>query len=208
MNKQLHEAMVILAADKKKAVFLGSLLFVAIGLWIRTALLTGPPQAQGAGANITNGSGSADPDRAGAPLNSEGEIGVPRQIVRFPQAQPLTRDLFALSDTLLALSAQTDQARPNDPKSSHGIDDKFNQRRPESAAARTKRIHDEAGQLSLRSTMTGSNPVAVIAQRADMLGAVVRMGEEIAGFTLVRVRAREVEIEKEGVSVTLTRDPS
>jgi hypothetical protein len=207
VNKQLHETMVILAADKKKAAFLGSLLFVAIGLWVRAALVTGPHEAQGAGNTMS--AGSASPDRADEPSKKEDEVFAQRVIVRVPTVKPLTRDLFALSDGLLALSAQTDQAQPDDPKSSLRIDDKSNQSRPESAAAREKRIHQEAAQLSLRSTMTGSNPVAVIAQDSGKLaGVVVRLGEEIAGFMLVQVRAREVEIEKEGVRVALTRDPS
>ncbi len=207
VNKQLHETMVILAADKKKAAFLGSLLFVAVGLWVRAAMVTGPHEAQGAGNTMSEGAMS--PDRADEPSQKESELLAHRDIVRIPTVQPLTRDLFALSDELLALSAQTDQPQLDDPKSSLGIDDKSNQSGPESAAAKEKRIHLEAAQLSLRSTMTGSNPVAVIAQDSGKLaGVVVRLGEEIAGFTLVHVRAREVEIEKEGVRVALTRDPS
>jgi len=70
-------------------------------------------------------------------------------------------------------------------------------------------VRQEAAALRLRSTMISSNPIAVIETTAGAgkRASVVRMGDSIEGFVLISVRAREVDLEKNGVRVTLSRSP-
>lgn len=206
MNAHLQEIWTLITTDKKKATILGALALVAGGLWLRAAMTSGPSTAKANEKRMT-ADGERRAKRASKKSESETEHDAPVRIIELSPPPPLTRDLFALSDALLASSAQTDPAPFSNPKSASGTDDKSLQ----SAGMRTQstedRVRAEAGKLRLRSTMIGANPIAVIEAGASSraAGRVVRLGDEIEGFIVRAIHAREIELEKEGVRVTLTR---
>lgn len=206
MNKQLQEAWAIVTADRKKAAVLGALVLVAGGLWLRAALTSGPSKASASGESRMTESGKKRAEKAAKKPEDVVER-APARTIELAPPPPLTRDLFVLSEALLASSAQTDLVDSGDPKSAAGKDDKPLRPAPIAAQTVSERVASEAARLRLRSTMIGANPIAVIetpdASRAG--GVMVRPGEAIAGFTLVAVRAHEVELEKEGVRVTIAR---
>jgi len=63
--------------------------------------------------------------------------------------------------------------------------------------ARIATIREQARGLSLRSTVLGTKPVAIIN------GQIFMNGARVNGFEITSIRAREVELTKEGVSVVI-----
>lgn len=63
--------------------------------------------------------------------------------------------------------------------------------------ARIATIREQARGLSLRSTVLGTKPVAIIN------GQIFLNGARVNGFEITSIRAREVELTKEGVSVVI-----
>lgn len=209
MNKQLQEVWAVLMADRRKAGALGSLMLVAGGLWIRAALMSGPSKVHASG-----GATGADGDNGGASgLSSAQSPGsapvLPSRAITFSAPPPLSRDLFALSDAILASSPQTDSAPTASPKFERGKDETRVTEPVVSPKTTEELVRDQVERLRLRSTMISSNSIAVI---ETMTGSrqearVLRIGDEINGFTLIAVMALQVELEKDGVRVTITRQP-
>ncbi len=206
MKNQLLEAWAILTSDRKKASVLGSLVLVAGGLWLRAAITSGPKSA-----NASSKTRMTESGKKRAEKSAKAEKDAPRltrtRVVEMAPPPELQRDLFMLSDALLASSPQTEPNDMGTPKSAGGKVDKS--LRPAVIAAQTieERVASEAARLQLRSTMIGANPTAVIeSDDTSRSGAtVVRVGNTVAGFTVIAIRAREVELEKEHVRVTIAR---
>jgi len=207
MNNQLREAWAILTADRRKAAVLGALVFIAAGLWLRAAITSGPSKAKGFNEPRMTESGNKSAKKKNASSDAEEGFTKPPRVINFNPPSPLVRDLFILSDELLASSPQTEPGDPAAPKSASGTDDKPVRTAAPPAQTVEQRIAHEAAALRLRSTMIGANPIAVIESADAPRGgsSVVRLGETIAGFTLIAVRAHEVELEKENVRVTIAR---
>lgn len=207
MNQQLQEAWAVLTADKKKATVLGVLALFAIIFWIRAALVSGPAKATASSNAITTTDRSKSIKNANASAAALGNADQESwPTITLKRTKKLNRDLFALSDALLASSAQMEQVVSDPSKSDPRKVEKLVRVAPMRVQTVEERVRDEALSLRLRSTMTGANPIAVI-ETADSKGRaapVVRVGERIAGFELLAVRAREVDLEKEGVRVTLS----
>jgi hypothetical protein len=115
----------------------------------------------------------------------------------------LARDLFNTSQWNKFLPALADSE-----KSSAGEKDKhaaglwghlrgtwseYAQERREASQA----FNHDLEQLALQSTMTGDNPMAYIS------GRLVKPGDEISGFSVVRILDRQVVVSREGVTATL-----
>ena len=203
MNKSLLEFWAVITADRKKAAMLGTLVVVAGGLWVRASLMTGPDTAKaGTDAVITTLS-TASPGNAAAAESDEPDL---RRTIALTSPPPLTRDLFALSDVFVSLSSQTDPAAGGSPKSASGTDDKPLRPIALGPAAIEQRVREEAAGLRLRSTMIGASPIAVIeTPGVGRHGAVVRVGDEVEGFRVISIGTEDVELEKAGTRVTLTR---
>ncbi len=203
MNQRFAEVWAIVTADKKKAGVLACLVLVAVGLWVRAALTSGPSRAE-----ASAGSSGFASTRSNGNNKVSDEIPVaPPRPVWFSDPDVLKRDMFALSDPLVALSAQPDLLAADDPKSRVGTDDKSTRTGAPGTISVESRVRQEAESLRLRSTMIGTNPIAVIEPIAGARrnAAVLRVGDTIDGFTLIEIHAHSVEMEKEGVRVTLSR---
>lgn len=207
MNKQLQETWAVLTADKKKATALGALALLSGGLWIRAAVMSGPSQAAASTHETTTDTTNKHSSSAGASAAAGGVNPETFPAITLEAVGDLNRDLFALSDALLASSAQMEQAGSDRPKSARRNDDKSLRTATTRAQTVEERVRDEAQGLHLRSTMIGANPIAVIevAGATGRSSPVLRLGDHVAGFVLRVVRAQEVELEKEGVRVTLSR---
>ena len=203
MSRQIIEMWAVVTADKKKAGLLIGLVLLAGGMWIRTAFFMGPKNAQASGSRTPS---NATPKAQPSSTPDDTDTPEPARIITLTTPPPLKRDLFALSDVLVSLSSQTDRPDVVAPKSARRTDEKHVR-----SAAMTveQRVRQEAAALRLRSTMISSNPIAVIETTAGAgkRASVVRMGDSIEGFVLISVRAREVDLEKNGVRVTLSRSP-
>src|SRR5690606_31572506 len=123
MNAHLQEAWTLITSDKKKATMLGALALVAGGLWLRAAVTSGPSSAKANEKRMTADGEKRAKKAAKANQSDESEEDVVR-IIELSSPPPLTRDLFALSEALLASSAQTDLIDSSGPKSALGKVDK------------------------------------------------------------------------------------
>src|SRR5690606_19937252 len=95
------------------------------------------------------------------------------------------RDLFALNTEYFPHAAKPDPGAAEGAKSARGTDDESLR---QSAAAR------DAESIRLKSTLIGERPVAVL----DLSGiggandALVRVGDTVNGFKVVRIEAKRV----------------
>lgn len=64
-------------------------------------------------------------------------------------------------------------------------------------AGRIAKLKEEASALHLQSTVMSETPLAVINSE------ILRVGEMIRGFRVVAIRARQVTLEKNGITLTL-----
>ncbi len=115
----------------------------------------------------------------------------------------LSRDLFTASDwSVFPRVARRDSATPRpDFMSSIGVWSRLGSALTGRAEAR-QRLSDEVEQafesLELQATMTGPTP------RAYISGRLVRAGDRVAGFIVVRVSDRRVELRRGGETRALT----
>lgn len=217
MKARAMEAWVALTSDKRRAGVLGGLVLVALVMWARAALVSssddggaGPAKASasaGSEGAAPNASGNAAPS-GGAPAADA--LSTPDQgAVQLPPVPPLARDLFAYSREYFPEPVQTDSTAQEDPKSAPAqVEISSDEEEPEETEDEQALLvrADAARWLRLRSLMLGKEPVAVIESTApkDPRSSVIRVGESIAGFTLVSVAARTVMVERDGVQVELT----
>ena len=197
MKERLIEAWVLLIADKRKAGLLAVLVFAALGLWARAALLGGHPSSASAAVG-TQTVGSTDVVSGGPGAFERAPL------VVLPPPEPLTRDLFAPGPAFGDQPLQTEQPADSGPKSAAGTDDK-SPVSPELRRMELERaVREEASRLQLSSTMVGANPIAVFQlEGSSGSRAVLRVGESIDGFELVEVSARNAVLLKNGIRVEL-----
>jgi len=212
MKSRLMETWVALTSDKRRASALGALVMIALLMWARAAFMSGdkgpaPAKASATAGEVAGASGNNGPSTTIRTDESPGASVA--GAVELPPTPPLERDLFAYSREYFPESAQTDSTAQDDPKSAPAQDDNpadesesEEQEDEQSLLVRA----DAARWLRLRSLMLGKEPVAVIESTAphDPRSTVIRVGESIAGFTLIGVAARTVTVERDGVQVELT----
>ncbi len=198
MKRQLLELWIAASSDPRKLGILGALLVVALGLWGRAALMqSGPSEAEAS----RKGSASSSASSAKGGEHSSEKAG-PTRVVTLPPIEPLGRDLFAVSEELIPQPSQPEAKASGAPKPSPSNDDKP----MDLEQLRIARIMERASGLRLRSTIVGGEPIAVIEQVGRRSqGRVVRLGEQIAGFSLVKVDAGRVVLEQDGVRVELAQ---
>jgi len=195
MKHRLMEFWIAVSSDPKKLGILGVLIVVALGLWARAALTESGPKPAKAQQPATSS--------APAPSSSEssGKAG-PTQVVTLPPMAPLSRNLCKPGQGLLPQPSQTEVEAHGARKPSPSNDDKP----MDLEQLRVARIQEQASGLRLRSTSVGSNPIAVSQESGrSATGGVVRLGNEIAGFTLVKVDNGRVVLERDAVRVELAQ---
>lgn len=203
MRTRLAHMWIAMTADKKKAGVLAGLVLVACALGLRAALITRGGAVRAAAVNTA--SAPAAP-KGGAAKNTHAEVRKPagERVVRLPALDGLTRNIFLPDPDVFPLSAQTDAADREAAKSRTGNDDKSSDLERD-VRERSRRVREEAGRLRLRSTIVGGTPLVVIERTTGAKGAglVLRLGQEIDGFTLLEVRSDRAVLQKEGVRVEL-----
>ncbi|HUS91858.1 MAG TPA: hypothetical protein VM695_08410 [Phycisphaerae bacterium] len=182
-----------LKRDPKKAVILG-LLFAVLAIigGVELARRMGPATA---GAAVARTGGAAEPrtTRPGGETPSDGTASAtegaeqPGRPIR-ALSPVVDRDLFTPNPALYPLA----QAPKAAPKMVTPVEDPAAQE-----MARRQAIVAQAQALTLQSTVIGAVPTAIIN------GQVLRTGEEINGFEVVRIDAHCCVVEKEGLQVAL-----
>jgi len=202
VKKRLMEFWVIVTADPKKASVLGGLVLVALVMWIRAGIVSGSSEKPAPGPRQA-GASQLTSSAAGASKGRE-HAGADR--IALPSLTPLERNLFLPSERYFPLPSQTEAPEPSTAKSPIGNDDKEQVDEAALAALHEQRIREQAERLRVRSIMLGSSPTAVIETRGSRGGAarVLRVGQQIDGFTLVEVHRSHVVVVQDGIRVALT----
>lgn len=203
MRARVAHMWIALTSDKRKAGVLAGLVIVAFALGLRALVVS----RSGASARhgVTPATATSGTKR-GAPSGAGEDVRKPEaaRVVRLPALDGLTRNIFLPDPDVFPLSPQTDGTGGEAAKSRTGNDDtSFDLERTQ--RERAQRVRDEAGRLRLRSTIVGGTPLVVIERTTGAKGAgvVLRLGQEIDGFTLLEVRSDRAILQKEGVRVEL-----
>ena len=204
MNRVFAEFVVLLRAERKKAAVLG-----ALGLVLAAMLIKQAPGFSPRSASASSPSSSENAD-GGAPGSGVAEsLAGAGPIIHVTQAPTPRRDLFRFDEGVFPSAPQSAPAAELGPKSEPLQDEVDGER--ESDAERLVRIarRDAAG-LRLTSTLVGDRPIAVIerGEGRDRTSEVVRVGQEIGGFTLIEVSTHAVVLERRGIRVRLERAAS
>ena len=176
-----------LKRDRKRTGLLAVLAIVAVFVVGRLILASSGP------SKVTASSIVAKPDGdvpAGHIDDPTGEINGDSH-GRFDAAArlPITRDLFASNERFFPKVQPKPQASEGPGEAPGGRKDPVELRRA---------IRDQARALKLQCTVGGATPTAIIN------GMMVAEGAKINGFTVRKITARAVTVEKESITLTLS----
>lgn len=197
MSVSLRKIKADLLADKKRAAVLGCLLLIALVVGVRAVISSGPRRAVAAPRSV-----AAAPNAAQAQV-----VRAPTEIVAALKPRPELPDARELRDLFTGPLVIVAQAPPNGDeggKSEAGpADNPIEQ--PDPAAIRA-RLEEEASRLVLRSTILGASPMAVVRAPGVEHASPIRIGDQVAGFTLVEIHARAITLERDGMQVTIAQN--
>lgn len=186
--------------DPQKAGVLTILLVVLGVLQIRLQMSgqEGPARAT---ASVSGGT-TDNPSRSGASLpgakNAPDAQAALREWMDAP-AMPLKRNLFAIDLERFPRDRSVTSASTK----SSGFWDELAKSMTFQADVRKERqilienLHQQASQLRLQSTMMGATPKAVIN------GELVEEGEVVAAFRVLKIEARRIIVEREGIKLEI-----
>lgn len=198
MQQKIQELILTAKADPKKIGVLGALMLVLVVLGAKQVIGAKPEEAQARDAvNAVRDEvlGLSDIESL---IASGPSIQVPSQEGRM-------RDLFRFDERHFPKPVLIEE----DPEGSAKSDDKQDDPvrvEVDPAAREAERIRNEAERFRLTSTLLGSSPIALIdlsTGRNQPRSHMLRIGEEIEGFTLVSVSHRQAVIEYSGHRFTL-----
>jgi hypothetical protein len=196
--------------DPKKTAVLGALVLVLGGLWVKMLVGAGPRSTSAAPAPlvatpVTGPSSPGDVIRPGAAAARVTQAEAVRAKWGALPAAP-GRNLFAVRSEFFP------RVGPNGPDAGEpakggGESQLFWARLGKSMAARadeakrqgilTENLRQEAARLKLQTILKGNVPTAMID------GRMVREGDVIASFRVVKIEARRVIIEREGIGFVI-----
>ncbi len=197
--RKLQELWILAREEKKKLGVLVVLFAVLSGVGVR-AFVSGGPRS--AAASVAGAEGEQD---GVAKTNQELNAERSGAFITSPRAASLVRNLFALDERFFPEPVQPSQVDEDAGAVVtvvvQSVDDPAEAEEP----SLVELIEEESRRLKLSSTLTGSNPIAVI----EMAGGgkdereVVGLGHEVMGFRVVEIRSTVVVLEKQGVRVEL-----
>jgi hypothetical protein len=169
-----------LTADKKKLSIMVSLAAVMLLLWGRL-LLKEIPRTAVANPTLSPVADTFDPQAM-----AESKMMLAKVEVDLPQT--LSRDLFTLN---LAGYVST-QARPIVQVTAEKSDTK-----PSDEKLKAQQVHQAANGLKLQTTINAKEPLALIN------GHLLREGDSIDGFVLIKILHRHVILKMNGIEINL-----
>lgn len=196
MKAQYQKLVILAKSEPKQSIALAVLLVIALGFWARSLAKSGSNAMASTGGSASQ---QVLEDQKSSALK-------PRPRVIVTGADPITRDLFVPRPEDFPPPVQTEPIDARASKSPTGSDDKTNKAQGLPRLTPEARVLAEAGELTLRSTVVGADPIAVIEhlREGKTQRTVLRVGDTVRGFRLVRVVDRRVVIEKDGIEVVLT----
>jgi len=181
MRHHIDKTIRQITADKKKLGIMICTLAIGLLLWGRL-LLQGVPQTATAGDETTKTAQSSPKDD-----NNPAASKRPRPVVRVDLPAEPGRDLFGLDPSRYKRTFHGSENH-DDAKSTQITPD---------VDPRVAAVYQEATELKLESVVTGNQP------RAYINGLLLQPGDEVEGFTLVKVTDRNVILTKYGLFIKL-----
>ncbi len=198
MNQKIQELIIAAKSDPKKSGVLGALMLALAVL--------GAKQFLGAEPNKAAAQDAVDAVRNEVlGLSDIGSIVVSGPSIEVPATEGRMRDLFRFDQHHFPAPVLDGEDVERSGKSDVSTDDP----KPvdaDPAASELERIRAEAERFRLTSTLLGSNPIALIdlvTGRNEKRSFMLRIGEDVRGFTLVSVSHRAAVIEYDGHQFTL-----
>ncbi len=183
MKHRIDRLIAQLTADKKKLGVMLCAIAIGLLLWGRLLLQGVPRTATADDPNKTAQADGATPKDAGKVRKSER----PKPVVYVDLPDGPGRDLFGF---------YPNRYNPTYPGGGGDSSAKSAQVTPD-VDHRVEAVRQEASELVLESIVTGTRP------RAYISGRLVAPGEEVEGFTLVKVTDRHVILTKYGLFIRL-----
>lgn len=180
MMSYLRQMMGRMMADKKKLCIMASLLAVLLLLWGRLILKEVPRTA------VADPIANQALDRWNMHAFADSKVNLTRVEVELPNV--LSRDLFTL-DLLGYVSTET---KPVVEVKLEKLEDKLADEKRKAEAVRLATTG-----LKLQTTVMADTKLALIN------GKLVREGEEVNGFKILKIMHRHVVLEMNGIEVTL-----
>lgn len=228
LKAQLDLLRTQLLADKKKAAIMGVLVVVLLVVVSRLLLSSGPEQTTAASPALavtavaaqatapaelpsSAAAGSATRTDTSAPRSSIDELraeessAAHRAVSVTGMPRDLARDLFTTKEwnkfmpaVLAGAEASSGEAGRRRSVGMWGRLRKSWSEYNRDQQELTEAFHRDLESLQLHSTMTGAEPLAHIS------GRLVRAGDDILGFSVVRIADREVVVARGGLTASLT----
>lgn len=194
----LHRMKSEILADKKKASILSALVAIALILGVR-ALVSGKSGGPASSARAATSGAVVAGVNAGGDPTTDAEARVRELIARwraFAHPSQAERDLFALSEADFPHPSEPEPTTTEGAKSAEQTDDE---------TLRRQAIAQAVASITLKSTLVGEKPVAVVSipaltGRRDVL---IRAGDSIAGFTVIEIAKGRISLEREGIRTDL-----
>ncbi len=187
-----------LAAEAKRkpqtALILLALLVILCGMWVRVLMGSAGPLPASAAAPLAKGGALPPADGSVAGLYGRAQ---PHSLAEWAQQKsgPVTRNLFAVPFESFPL----DPAHPlpqtrESAKSGPSEADQFRERQ-----IIEREVNAEASKLQLEGIVLGASP------RVWVNGSLVAVGQSVGetGLKVVRIEARHVVVERDGIQVDL-----
>lgn len=175
--------------DKKKAVLLGVLAVVAVVLVFQQLASLTPSESQAStGGASASSSGQSELARAASSGGSHRMTDSAHRRNEYLQTMDRTidRDLFAPNSQYFAPPEDSSSPATSSEKTPEQLEQE-----------RWQAIRLQAKGLTLRSTIVGNEPTAVIN------GMVLHKGDWVAGFEVTEIRPRSCTVRKDDVAVVL-----
>lgn len=186
MNASLQHLRDQITGEKRKLGILVVLLVLALLLWGRLLIPSGPQQATGQHPNTVQ----EDPSPDGEAEQSQPLPEPPSpEVVRVSLRERVERDPFRIRRDMYEPTEASQADQPEKPAPDAEQRERMHQQR--------RTVRAEAERLNLQSTLIAREPQAIIN------GRPLTPGQTIRGFQLIEVRSRQARLIKQGVEVTL-----
>lgn len=204
MTMSLHNLKAQLLANKTKSAILGALVCVGAFVVVQNFVLPGPRLAVASlphGGRAPGETGETETP-ALSPIELEQRAAQAKALWEILQEKRgvAPADAFAFDPAYYTLDPAVAAQRAKDaPPLALAPVEKSPVKNADAPNERAKALvlREQAKALGLRSTVLGSNPTAIINS------GVYHVGDQIEGFRIVTIRARQVMVEKDGITLAV-----
>jgi len=189
----------LIREDPKKACILAALVLLLGGMWVKMAL-SGGPKTAGAMPVVTN-TPTASPETNNPPRSTDCAT-LLRDWEAEPLPQSVSHNIFELKLDYYPMDATRvvpDSRTSDDPTFWDRLAKSIDAQAEEHHKRETliQNLRQQANQLQLTSTVMGPRPKAMVN------GAMVGEGEVVAQFRVLKIEARSVVVEREGIRLEI-----